>query len=43
MMGFPYIELLVMGSPRISEMEKALFGGKTQQTGFPHRVACLDA
>lgn len=43
MMGFLHIVLLVMRSPRISGMEKARFGGRTQQTGFPHRVPCLDA
>lgn len=43
MMGFPHIVLLFMGSPRISGLEKACFGSRTQQTGFPHRVPCLDA
>lgn len=42
-MGSPHVVLLVMGSPRIAGMEKACFGGRTQQTGFPHRVPCLDA
>lgn len=43
MMGSPHMVLLVMGSPRISGMEKAHFGGRTQQTGFSHRIPCLDA
>lgn len=43
MEGFPHIGLLVMGSPRISGRDGTPWWGRTQQTGFPHRLPCLDA